>query len=196
MWSRDGRFLCRQRAWWNFQGGSYIPSWHWTFPRHEFVSARLIGWDRKWNCVFWGAPQPSASIYRPYNDWRYHNCLPRNFLLQAIYGRWNRVKVFSASFIVLALFIKLITILSFQVTESLSTVKILWAKSFFSLRNAVLCEEGLKLEAKINRASANVERVNAWADYAECFVCQEKTRFVLHIYRPPDFASLRCWRVS
>ena len=145
---------------------------------------------------FWGAPQHSASICKPYNDWRRHNRLPRNFLLQAIYGRWNRVRVFPGNLVALVLFIKVFIIIPFQVTESLSTAKILWAKSFFSLRNAVLCEEGLKLKAKINRASANVERVNAWADYAECFVCQEKTRFVLHIYRPTDFATLRCWWFS
>ena len=196
MWSRDGRFLCRQRAWRNFQGGSYIASWHWTFRRHEFASARLIRWDRKWNCVFWGAPQHSASICKPYNDWRQHNRLPRNFLLQAIHGRWNRVKVFPGSFSVFALFIKLVIIISFQATEPWSSIKILRANFFLSFRNAALCEERLKLEANFNRASANVETVNAWVCCAECSVCQEKTRFVLHIYRPPDFASLRCWRVS
>ena len=121
------------------------------------------------------APWHSAPIYTACNHCHHHNHVWGSFCLQAIYGRWNRVRVFPGSLVALVLFIKLFTIISFQVTESLSTAKILWAKSFFRLRNAVVCEEGLKLETKINRASANVERVNDWADYAECFLCQEKT---------------------
>ena len=189
-------FLCRQRAWRNFWGRGYMTSWHSSVRRHEFASAKRIRWDRKWICVFLGAPWHLPPIYKAHDHRWQQKHLPRNFCCKQFMADEIGWKHFHEALLFLYCLLRWISLFHLGNWTLSQPSKFFEQNLFWVCEMQYFARKELEWETNFGRKGDHMGMVNACVCSAECSVCQEKTRFVLHIYIPTYCASLRCWQVS